>query len=318
MFLVSPGVYEKLLTCLDEKDKKSTELLNIEKEQEDRPSEKVIERITTGDFEPEDSMYPDNLHETPEVFGEQDQQNIEEGEVRDIQEPPGEREIQIPPNPLRNLCPLPTTSNRVIPQQIYNPNLNTLVPPSTTQQTAAKIVKKYRTLKPTVLSKVKNIGNKNQLISQQLVRVKEEPQGTTDIAIPKPDKKNHQCPVCKKYFGRPWSLARHVSSVHKNLGSVKNILENSNPTIKVEPTEQTTTQTVVAIPQNQLIKKPRRAVNAVTDTDTIMIDNDRPSTSFDSWTKPGKRTTTEAKLPTTPRRALRPTPTAKKHFDNWQ
>jgi hypothetical protein len=53
MYLVTPGVYDKLLTCLDEKDKKSTELLNIEKEREERPGEKVIEDITTGDFEPQ-------------------------------------------------------------------------------------------------------------------------------------------------------------------------------------------------------------------------------------------------------------------------
>ena len=34
MYLVTTSVYDKLLTCLDEKEKKSTELLNIAKQKE--------------------------------------------------------------------------------------------------------------------------------------------------------------------------------------------------------------------------------------------------------------------------------------------
>jgi hypothetical protein len=77
MYLVTPGVYDKLLTCLDEKDKKSTELLNIEKEREERPGEKVIEDITTGDFEPQ------NVEEMPQME-EQQQQIQEQQQVEEI------------------------------------------------------------------------------------------------------------------------------------------------------------------------------------------------------------------------------------------
>ena len=142
MYLVTPGVYNKLLTCLDEKEKKSTELLNVEKEREDRPGEKVIEDITTGDFEPPEvedipqveeqqqveeqpqaevqPMVEDIVPPTPEVFGGvetdvQPQQIVEEGEIiEQMQVPPGEPDIpeqqqQQQIKPLRTPCAIPTS-----------------------------------------------------------------------------------------------------------------------------------------------------------------------------------------------------------------
>lgn len=55
MYLVTPSVYEKLLTCLDEKEKRSVEEMNIEKDipMEERPAEKYIEMLTKEELEPQ-------------------------------------------------------------------------------------------------------------------------------------------------------------------------------------------------------------------------------------------------------------------------
>lgn len=50
MFLVSPTVYEKLLTCIDEKDKKTTQDLNSSKEKKQRPSDEYIQGLNIESF----------------------------------------------------------------------------------------------------------------------------------------------------------------------------------------------------------------------------------------------------------------------------
>ena len=70
MYLVTTSVYDKLLTCLDEKEKKSTELLNIAKQKEERPGEKVIGEITSGDFEPVVTQEQQPIEMQPEIVEE--------------------------------------------------------------------------------------------------------------------------------------------------------------------------------------------------------------------------------------------------------
>lgn len=70
MYLVPPNMYEQLLTCLDDKEKRSAEKLNIEKEKE-RPAERQVEMLT------EEALNPQTQPETVEEI---------------IQLPPGERE----------------------------------------------------------------------------------------------------------------------------------------------------------------------------------------------------------------------------------
>ena len=50
MFLVAPTVYEKLLNCIDEKDKKSTENLNMSKDKTQRPSDDYIQELNIESF----------------------------------------------------------------------------------------------------------------------------------------------------------------------------------------------------------------------------------------------------------------------------
>ena len=328
MYLVSPGVYDKLLTCLDEKDKKTTELLNIEKEIGERPSESVIQDITTEDFEPESlaeqesELQPqvmETIPPTPEVFGEGEQfqqpeeEMIEEGEVVEpsgemVEQmmPPGQPDIQQqqPVNPLRNPCSVVTTDpSRVVkPTLIYNPNPK---PKSKVLHTTAKnIVKKYRSLKPNVQPK---LIAKRQLIAPQLMReqtpikptlimpnimpVQVQARETTSIPVTTKVKK-HQCPICMKFFDRPWSLTRHVGSVHKNLGSVKELLGKDKPQ-KVLVTQQPllTQQQTITPSRPTVINQPKVGMKFIQDVDVPMMTD-----TFESWVRPGKRKASEAKL----------------------
>ncbi len=356
MYLVTPGVYDKLLTCLDEKDKKSTELLNIEKEREDRPGEKVIEDITTGDFEPQpmEAITPveeqqpqveEFIPPTPEVFGQeqqvQPQDIIEEGEITEtMQVPPGEPEIlqqQQEPNPLRTPCAIPTDPNQVIKPPLFVPSIVKRGVKRTIQQVVPKLVKQ-----PTLLVKKKPILIAPQIRRQQqqpiptpdIVRVQQEEQIQPDISMPsvkprvtvKSPKKVTSCPICMKVFPRAWNLVRHISSVHKNLGSVKDLMENKvtiqqpvvqQPAVQQPVVPQPTGSTVQV--QNQpIVVKPRAGFKYNRDIDTAMDENIQ---QFDTWIKPGKRKAAEAKLPTRRfnlRRNLKSKPRdAKEEFETW-
>ena len=371
MYLVTPGVYDKLLTCLDEKDKKSTELLNIEKEREERPGEKVIEDITTGDFEPQnveempqmeeqqqqqiqEQQQVEDIPPTPEVFGDVEtdvQPQIEEGEIMETtQVPPGEPEIQQQqqPNPLRAPCALPTDPNQVVQQPAFNP-VSVSRGVKRNVNLAPKIEKKSRILKPSFLVQKKPVlyvpqivrqpqqQPKQQLIVPQIMRVQEQEQTQPDIPMPSADPKQDRfkspkkaigCPICMKVFPRPWNLARHVSTVHKNLGSVKDILENKI----VQPVvPQQTVQQAPVVPQPtgqpiqnpQVLAKPRVGFKYNRDIDTAMDEN---MAQFDSWIKPGKRKSTDAKLLTKPpirrvkRGHVKPSPQDKQdeyEFESW-
>ena len=325
MYLVSPGVYDKLLTCLDEKDKKSTELLNLEKEREDRPGEKVIEDITTGDFIPQQMDAATQIEEqqqvqefippTPEVFGVeqqvQPQDIIEEGEITEpMQVPPGEPEIiQQEPNPLRTQCPIPTDPSQVVKQPIFIPSLVKKGVKRTSQPIISKLNKQ-----PTFLAKKKLITP--QIIRQQqpieqiqnpaIGRVQQDDQIEQDIAMPstsraqpikvKSPKKSTLCPICMKVFPRTWNLVRHLSTVHQNLGSVKDILE-SKVAIQQPIVQQPTTPAKVIVQNPPIVVKPRVGFKFARDVDAPMIEDTK---TFETWIKPGKRKSVEAKLLTKP------------------
>ena len=68
MFLVTPTVYEKLLNCIDEKDKKVTQDLNISKEKIQRPSDDYMQELNIESFNEPREVSPED--ETG--FGEED------------------------------------------------------------------------------------------------------------------------------------------------------------------------------------------------------------------------------------------------------
>ncbi len=50
MYLVTPNVYDKVLQSIDEKLQKATSDLNMEKETEERPGEKILEDIAAQEI----------------------------------------------------------------------------------------------------------------------------------------------------------------------------------------------------------------------------------------------------------------------------
>ena len=328
MYLVSPGVYDKLLTCLDEKDKKSTELLNIEKEKEDRPGEKIIEDITAGELQEQelndnnDEMINENIEtvpETPEVFGENEPNQSDNFTPEDIQvnddfQTPDQQINQQQLNPIKNPCITNTNDpNRIVKESsYYKPNISS-TQQKINQQTAARIVKKYKALKPSFIGKIPqqklikpriimpeirkpNIImpeiRKPNIIMPEIMRVQQDNLLKPDITIPTVGNKKHQCPVCMKFYARPWGLARHVGHVHKNIGSVATILGSKDKQSKIHPTTRASntieTQNIIT----PIVQKNKPGVRVIDDGDTPMIE------PFDNWVRLGKRSSTQAKFPT--------------------
>lgn len=170
MYLVTPSVYEKLLTCLDEKEKRITEEMNIEKDisTEERPAEKYIEMLNKEalNIDPQAEIAPD----IPEQI-EQQQQQQQPQEI--MQQEPQQEIIQ--------------------PEEI----------------TSGEIIQPSEIIAQAPISTLKT----------------------------KERGKKYICSVCLKSFDRPWSLKRHISTVHKNLGEVNPLV-----TRPVRPTQ------IVAVP----------------------------------------------------------------------
>lgn len=95
MYLVTPSVYEKLLECIDEKDKRETELLNIEanKPIEERPSEMFVDNLNREALDLETT----ENNPQPVEIRENDNPNVEEE-----MQPSGE-EVEIASNEPENI-----------------------------------------------------------------------------------------------------------------------------------------------------------------------------------------------------------------------
>jgi len=132
MFLVTPPVYNKLLNCIDEREKQKTEELNaLPEEIEERPSERIIEQMNReamDEFESEpisetiQQPISEPISETSRIFGDGQGEDVYE-EV--VEKPPAPiiRERQIIDNPLRTSCsktPIEDEDEDV--ELLYDPN----------------------------------------------------------------------------------------------------------------------------------------------------------------------------------------------------
>jgi hypothetical protein len=331
MYLVTTSVYEKLLSSLDEKDTKTVDILNKDKDFTERPSEKYIESINTDEFEqPQlEAVNTDNLpynmpdefeeevnpQENVEIFGQDEpqelineqqslqqpvQQTIENVQPMQMQTGPGPGN---PNNPLRNECFPSVDPERLIPMvPFYKPGIK-----SQLQQGASKVIKKYKMVKPIIRSKliVPSIMKQpvQQTMSNKLIvpPIMKQPVKQTIPRVPtfqtKKAKKVFKCTICFKDFARPWGLRRHIDTVHKNLQILSDPMRPENRTM----------ETYQALPE----------------TDISMIDEPTTSKSFKAWgeddklsdvKKPGKRTDTQAKLKSRRPRKMRPDDA---DFPNW-
>ena len=356
MFLVTPTVYEKLLNCIDEKDKKVTQDLNISKEKAQRPSDDYIQELNIESFneprevnteyetesggeditetEPEsDVIYRDdpNVIESesaeplPQSTGQLDAPCVrgEQGEVipqggliyrpnqkanfKAVKEPfvsiprLSQQEIDqytkpnIQHRPVilkKPLLSVPKLDPMLVDAYTNKPNVSIpkLVPPQISLQRIQhkpfvfkKPVLSIPKLDPMVVDAYTNkpsvaiprlnppqitLQNIPKLQQDQIDAFSKSASSKQKTIIPSIKKKkdtvktkNYQCPVCMKFWRSKWDLRRHTSTVHANVGNVQ----------------------------------------PLPDTDDVMLEQQQQQQEdFPAWkrTKPQKRSSSQAKLPT--------------------
>ena len=284
MFLVVPSVYDKVLKCIDEKDRKTLEQLNIEKDENvSKPSEKYFENIASAELQ---ENYPEVIHESSgeSEFIDPIQSNLPEptfGEASSIDpdegmEQPISRDV-LKSNPLKTDCAQPDVQDQFIPQvlpgykrmRITKPKL--IVPSllkkpqqiQNLQQTELNIPEKVKTSYPTRVTPIKNVP------------------------------RNFICNFCTKPFKSTYHLNRHINSVHKDL------VAKSDPT----QFEHKSPESIQTYPSKPVVPQP----------------GTNPE-QFQSWQEQNlpiqgkKRTSTEAKLKYTPR----PTKIRSSDYDEWK
>jgi len=293
MYLVTPSVYEKLLSCLDEADKRMTEKLNAPEEAvPERPATQYIEELQQQDLLPGEEQQqlligpvePAEIMEQqqplldtqieglpaeplidyvePEIHIQEEQMPLQQ---QVVQQPPVQQQV-IPPiirsqvpqqlvdNPLRQPCPIEDTE-RVIPRILhYNPKKKSIIKPN------LKSIQKVITLKT-------NPARKMQF-NLPPTGIRGPAADVKPLLVASSTPTNFQCKICLKYFDRKWGLRRHVDSVHKNMKNVR--LSDEDEAMRLAS----------AAPESDI---PMTAV---------------PSTSFTKWGDKNlrKRTQSEAKL----------------------
>ena len=303
MYLVTPNVYDKVLQNIDEKLKKNTAELNVEKQTEERPSGKILEDISAQEIQAEELGNPELTNPEPELIDPEPQQ-IEEAEPTfgqsEIMEPgqiePSEEvvvENQPNINPLTNSCAQPNVQDQFVP----------LIRKQGVKKT--RVTQTGRIRKPLIVPSIRQIPQIQRIQQESnfdpnIKRVKvTRPEPMAMIKDVKIRPRKFVCNVCLKGFASNYHLNRHISTVHKNLSNVQ-------PT-PVLPDDDI----LMGGPNVQIDDKPmERPVFP------------KPSTSkqFQSWKESqektlvpskGKRSTGDAKLKYTPR------PTKTRPSDDW-
>ena len=185
MYLVVPSVYDKVLKCIDEKDKKTLEQLNIDKDEIIiRPSEKYFEDIVSKELQENDPKIDQPkstkfINQIPEQTFGSDNPEFEQEEIN----------IETN-NPLKTDCP--DVQDQFIPQV-------------------------FTDLKKTHISKPKITPvNKKQEQMQNIQKKEIIPQVKLTRAF-KNVPRNFVCNFCSKPFKSTYHLNRHIKSVHKDL-----------------------------------------------------------------------------------------------------
>ena len=185
MYLVVPSVYDKVLKCIDEKDKKTLEQLNIDKDESIiRPSEKYFEDIVSKEL-----LENDPKIDQPKAteFIDQSPEQTFGSDNTDFKP----EEINIETN-----NHLKTNSHDV--QEQFIPKVFT-------------DLKKTRIIKPKI-----TLVNKKQQEIENIQKKGINPQGKLTRAF-KNVPRNFVCNFCSKPFKSTYHLNRHIKSVHKDL-----------------------------------------------------------------------------------------------------
>lgn len=276
MYMVSPGVYNKLLNCIDDVEKKETENLNKDKTQ--KPDMSLIE---VTDEQMDEEMPGEVIEETQEPIGgtsiienqtpqptiiepENNQPDFENSYV-DLDE----IDPQIP-GPSNNITPrqpkmidytkptIPEPSNVITPRQ-----------PKMLDYTQPKMLEyientptETQTPQKCVLRQPCAIQSENQ-IQHPLRRMKVPPGIRINNPTPRtPLNKEFFCDICGKGYTRSWGLKRHKKSVHQERFEQKIVQVQVPQNVEMIQDVQRPKTVRVQVPQNiemiQDTKKPER------------------------------------------------------------
>lgn len=240
MLLVTPMVYQKLLNCIDEKDKISTEELNAPKFDGNvkSVSEKLVEQISSKDMGiqviPQISSKDTGIQVTPDSteFGTQmiPETNIPQmatvSTETDTSEiiPPTQTEPEITShevstNPLRTSCPQDTDQGSIIPTLFYRPSYKTKrVNKINPELQLTPTPLEYN---PDPLMHTRPLQEQDIRFAKQLPSFSPRSLGNkkTDFKIRGGiSKSKFPCSICGNTFTRKHDLKRHLASptVHKN------------------------------------------------------------------------------------------------------
>jgi uncharacterized C2H2 Zn-finger protein len=332
MFLVSPTVYEKLLTCIDEKDKKVTEDLNIFKDKKQRPSDEVIHDLNVESFnepieEEVQSMAEEKQQQeiTPQDDQQHESDNIyqdENGEMEAIFDK-SNLEINAPQNTLSSPC-VRSDGGEVIPQGglIYRPQ---------PQQSQFKAQKKPIISIPRLSKQEIDFYTKPRQNMVFKPAVLQAPQTRPQIAtlsqepmFPKPIFKKPILSIPRLQqdeidaFTNSKGLQLKLPKLtHKQIGVLPGIVKKKNATTNIKNFQCPTCfkfwrskwdlKRHVSTVHSNLRAKASESVQALPDTDDVMHDQDQTN-NYPAWTRTRaqKRNSQQAKLPNLKNNKFRP------------
>lgn len=249
MLLVTPMVYQKLLNCIDEKDKISTEELNAPKFDGNvkSVSEKLLEQISSKDMgiqvTPQISSKETGIQVTPATteFGTQmiPETNIPQmvtvstetdtseiippyqGMPMSTQTEPEITSHEVSTNPLRTSCPQDTDQGSIIPTLFYRPSYKTKRVNKINKPELEFTPTPHLEYNPDPLMHTRPLQEQDIRFAKQLPSFSPRSLGNkkTDFKILGGiSKSNFHCSICGNTFTRKHDLKRHLASptVHKN------------------------------------------------------------------------------------------------------
>ena len=305
MYLVTPNVYDKVLQNIDEKLKKSTAELNIEKQTEERPSGKILEDISTQEIQAEELGNPESINpelidpepvqiaEAEPTFGQSE--IMEPGQIEPSEEVVVETQPDI--NPLTSSCAQPQVQDQFIPLIRKQGGKKTRVT-QTGRIKKTLIVPSIK--KSPQIQRIQQESNFDPNIKRVQV-TRPQPLEMIKDVLKKPRK--FVCNICLKGFATNYHLNRHISTVHKNLSNI---------------------QTSQALPDDDIQMGGPSGIIDDEPMERPVFPKPSTSSQFQSWKKSQekpliplkvnkiKRTPAEAKLKYTPR------PNKTRVYETWE
>lgn len=192
MYLVSPGIYEKMLKCIDEGDKAATEALNTSSFLTDRkrPAEQAI-----------DDMYKEELQRAPLSTDQLQQPDVQHENLNvPIQDTP------IIPNYGSNIVPLNVAQQRPLAEDFSASKMSDVsAVPMPGSSFHAKLP-----------------------INRRISELFSEVESSIPLSPVKTAPKRFPCSFCDKTFSRKHDVKRHINEKHGDKGELENVIAESS------------------------------------------------------------------------------------------